>query len=107
MAPSFPISENRRFDLDEATIRVLRDIAGAVVTGIREVQADCAGDPPPPPPPTAPPPYSMFGIAFGSVPKTPPGPLDVVATVCAHIRDALDEHLPECREANARADRHP
>jgi hypothetical protein len=71
-------------------------MANAVVTGIREWQADCVDDPPPPP-------ASdnlrkiqeELGLADVKLSSGPPYPLNVVATVCAHIRDALDEHLPE------------
>jgi hypothetical protein len=46
----------------------------------------------------------MVGIverAIGAVPKEAT-PLNIVATVCAHIRDALDEHLPEHAERQQR-----
>jgi hypothetical protein len=69
--------------LDEATIRVLRDIAGAVVTGMEAVRGYVV--------------QADHDFKFGK-----PGPLDIVATVCAHIRDALDEHLPEHAERQKR-----
>jgi hypothetical protein len=101
MAPSFQISSIRRFTLDEATIRVLRDIAGAVVTGIREWQADCAGDPPPPPASDNLRELQEL-LADNVKPSREPYPPNVVAKVCAHIRDALDEHLPEHAERQKR-----
>jgi hypothetical protein len=87
--------------LDEATIRVLRDIAGAVVTGIREVRADGAEDQPGPDSP------SMFGLHITHITKAPNPPFDtvlyIVATVCADIRDALDKHLPDGKDERAKA----
>ena len=89
--------------MDEATIRVLRDIAGAVVTGMQavgaEVQADGAEDPPA----RVYPADAFKPTLHVKEPKPPLGiVLDVVATVCAHIRDALDEHLPEHAERQKR-----
>jgi hypothetical protein len=92
--------QQQEVHLDEATIRVLRDIANAAVLGIREVQSDCVGNPPPPP-------ASDFDrelrdkLADVKLSRKP-DPFDVIAVVCAHIRDALDEHLPEHAEREKR-----
>ena len=74
--------------MDTDTIRVLRDIAEAVVTGIREARGE-----------ELPPAEGALRVILGDGPRfAKPKPVDIVASVCSELARALNKHLPEYQD---------